>query len=73
MLADAALRIGAARLEMLDAAAHLDAGVADSEGVVTRAVNYAGVVATAVTRDAIQVLAHHQIGRTLMGADAGKV
>lgn len=59
MLADSALRIGAARLEMLDAAAHLDAGLAGSEGVVTRAVNYAGTVATTATRDAIQVLGGH--------------
>ena len=59
MLADSAIRIGVARLEMLDAAAHLDAGLAGSEAVVTRAVNYCSAVATAATRDAIQVLGGH--------------
>ena len=59
MLADSALRIGAARLEMLDAAAHLDAAWPGSERVVTNAVNYAGTVATTATRDAIQVLGGH--------------
>ena len=59
LLADSALRIGAARLEMLDAAAHLDAGFAGSEAVVTQAVNYAGTVATNATRDALQVLGGH--------------
>ncbi len=59
MLADSAMRIATARLEMLDAAAHLDAGAAESEGVVTRAVNYCGGVGTNATRDAIQVLGGH--------------
>ena len=59
LLADSALRIGAARLEMLDAAAHLDAAWPRSERVVTNAVNYAGAVATTATRDAIQVLGGH--------------
>jgi alkylation response protein AidB-like acyl-CoA dehydrogenase len=59
MLADSALRIGAARLEMFDAAAHLDARLPGSEAVVTRAVNYAGAVGTVATRDAIQVLGGH--------------
>ena len=59
MLADAALRVGAARLELFDTAAHLNAGTSRSEGPVSRAVNYAGVVACAVTRDAIQVLGGH--------------
>ncbi len=59
LLADSAIRIGAARLEMLDAAAHLEAGSARSEDSVTKAVNYCGVVATTATRDAIQVLGGH--------------
>ncbi len=59
LLADSSIRIGAARLEMLDAAAHLDANWPGSEAIVTRAVNYCGVVATTATRDAIQVLGGH--------------
>jgi alkylation response protein AidB-like acyl-CoA dehydrogenase len=59
MLADCALRIGAARLEMFDAAAHIDAGLPGTEHVVTRAVNYAGVVGTSSTRDSLQVLGGH--------------
>ena len=59
MLADSAIRIGVARLEMLDAAAHLDAALPNSEAVVTRAVNYCSAGATAATRDAIQVLGGH--------------
>lgn len=59
MLADSSIRIGAARLEMLDAAAHLDARWPASEAIVTQAVNYCGVVATTATRDAIQVLGGH--------------
>jgi alkylation response protein AidB-like acyl-CoA dehydrogenase len=59
MLADSAMRIGVARLEMLDAAAHLDEQLLGSEGVVSRAVNYCGVVGTNTTRDAIQVLGGH--------------
>jgi alkylation response protein AidB-like acyl-CoA dehydrogenase len=59
MLADSAIRIGAARLEMLDAAAHIDAGISGSEDAVNKAVNYCGAVATAATRDAIQVLGGH--------------
>jgi alkylation response protein AidB-like acyl-CoA dehydrogenase len=59
MLADCALRIGAARLEMFDVAAHIDAGLPGTEHAVTRAVNYAGVVGTASTRDSLQVLGGH--------------
>jgi alkylation response protein AidB-like acyl-CoA dehydrogenase len=59
MLADCALRIGAARLEMFDVAAHVDAGLPDTESAVTRAVNYASVVATTSTRDSLQVLGGH--------------
>lgn len=59
LLADSAIRIGAARLEMLDAAAHLDASRPGSEDGVTKAVNYCGVVATTATRDALQVLGGH--------------
>jgi alkylation response protein AidB-like acyl-CoA dehydrogenase len=59
MLADCALRIGAARLEMFDVAAHIDAGLPQTELAVTRAVNYAGVVGTSSTRDSLQVLGGH--------------
>jgi alkylation response protein AidB-like acyl-CoA dehydrogenase len=60
MLAEAALRIGAAHLEMIDTAWQIDAGdLTDLELRTTRAVNYAGQVAMEATRDAIQVLGGH--------------
>ncbi len=60
MLAEAALRIGAARLEMIDVAWQIDAGSADGlERATTRAVNYACSTAMTATRDAVQVLGGH--------------
>lgn len=62
MLADASIRLSAARLETLDVAARIEARTeppAELERSVTNAVNYAGVVATESTRDAIQVLGGH--------------
>lgn len=60
MLAEAALRIGAARLEMIDVAWQIDAGNVDGlERSTTRAVNYACSVAMTATRDAVQVLGGH--------------
>ena len=59
MLADSSIRIGAARLEMLDVAAHLDANWSGTEAMVSRAVNYCSVVGTNATRDALQVLGGH--------------
>jgi alkylation response protein AidB-like acyl-CoA dehydrogenase len=60
MLADAAIRIGTARLDMIEVAARIDAQ--DDEAVerrTTQAVNYAAKVATEATRDALQVLGGH--------------
>jgi alkylation response protein AidB-like acyl-CoA dehydrogenase len=60
MLAEAALKIGAARLELIDMAWQVDAqDSTDLEARTTHAVNYAGQVAVASTRDAIQVLGGH--------------
>jgi alkylation response protein AidB-like acyl-CoA dehydrogenase len=60
MLADAAIRIGTARLDMIEAAARIDAHDDDNiERRTTLAVNYAGKVATETTRDALQVLGGH--------------
>jgi alkylation response protein AidB-like acyl-CoA dehydrogenase len=59
-LAEAQIRVDAARLEMLDAADLLDRGGADkADAAVTKAVNYAGEVAMQSTRDAVQVLGGH--------------
>ncbi len=60
MLAEAALRVGAARLEMIDTAQQIDAGnVEGVEAATTNAVNYACNVAVTATRDAVQVLGGH--------------
>lgn len=60
MLAEAALRIGAARLEMIDVAWQIDARNTDGlEQATTRAVNYACSTAMTATRDAVQVLGGH--------------
>ncbi len=60
LLADAAIRIGAARLEMIDVASRIDAGEDDHiEWRTTHAVNYVGKVATDCTRDSLQVLGGH--------------
>ncbi len=60
MLAEAALRIGAARLEMVDVAWQIDAAQTEGlEQATTRAVNYACTVSMAATRDAVQVLGGH--------------
>jgi alkylation response protein AidB-like acyl-CoA dehydrogenase len=60
LLAEGLIRLSAARLEVADAASRLDLpGHPGTEEAVTRAVNYAGVVATQSTRDALQVLGGH--------------
>ena len=60
MLAEAALRIGAARLEMIDVAWQIDAGDSDGlEQATTRAVHYACGTAMTATRDSVQVLGGH--------------
>jgi alkylation response protein AidB-like acyl-CoA dehydrogenase len=59
LLAEAQIRIAAARLDIINAAIRIDAGDDSAEEATTRAVNYAGVVATQVTRDAVQVLGGH--------------
>jgi alkylation response protein AidB-like acyl-CoA dehydrogenase len=60
MLAEAALKIGAARLELVDLAWQIDAAdTTDLEARTTHAVNYAGQVAVVSTRDAVQVLGGH--------------
>jgi alkylation response protein AidB-like acyl-CoA dehydrogenase len=60
MLAEAALRIGAAHLDMIDVAWQIDANdVTALEARTTRALNYAGAVAMSATRDAVQVLGGH--------------
>jgi alkylation response protein AidB-like acyl-CoA dehydrogenase len=60
MLADIAIRVAAARLDVADIAARIDAGDAENiEAATTAAVNYVGAVATQSTRDAIQVLGGH--------------
>jgi alkylation response protein AidB-like acyl-CoA dehydrogenase len=59
-LAEAQIRVDAARMETLDAADLLDRGGADeADAAVTKAVNYAGEVAMQSTRDAVQVLGGH--------------
>jgi alkylation response protein AidB-like acyl-CoA dehydrogenase len=60
MLADIAIRVAAARLDVADVAARIDAKEAENiEAATTAAVNYVGAVATQSTRDAIQVLGGH--------------
>jgi alkylation response protein AidB-like acyl-CoA dehydrogenase len=60
MLADIAIRVAAARLDVADIAARIDAGEAENiEAATTAAVNYVGAVATQSTRDAVQVLGGH--------------
>jgi alkylation response protein AidB-like acyl-CoA dehydrogenase len=58
LLADASMRIQAARLSMYHAATFADGGL-PSEVAVSNAVNYAGVAATQSTRDSLQVLGGH--------------
>jgi hypothetical protein len=59
-LAEAQIRIEAARLEALDAAELLDHGSLEQVATAaTKAVNYAGEVAMQSTRDAVQVLGGH--------------
>ena len=59
MMAEALTRITAARLEVHEAAARIDGSADGTERAVTLAMNYAGVVATQSTRDAVQVLGGH--------------
>jgi alkylation response protein AidB-like acyl-CoA dehydrogenase len=59
LLAEAAMRIQAARLELWDVAARIDEGQLHTEATVSRAVNYAGAVAAESARDALQVLGGH--------------
>lgn len=60
LLADASIRIAAARVEVIDAANRVDVRATGGlEARTTEAVNYAGAVATQATRDAIQVLGGH--------------
>ena len=60
MLADIAIRVAAARLDVADVAARIDAREPENiEAATTAAVNYVGAVATQSTRDAIQVLGGH--------------
>lgn len=58
MVSEAQIRIAAARLDVSRAASLLDVGD-PAEEAVTRAVNYAGLVAAHCTRDAVQVLGGH--------------
>ena len=59
LLAEAAIRIQAARLELWDVAGRIDEGQVHTEASVGRAVNYAGAVAAESARDALQVLGGH--------------
>jgi alkylation response protein AidB-like acyl-CoA dehydrogenase len=60
MLADIAIRVAAARLDVADIAARIDSGTVENlEAATTAAVNYVGAVATQSTRDALQVLGGH--------------
>ena len=60
MLADIAIRVAAARLDVADIAARIDAREFHNiEAATTAAVNYVGAVATQSTRDGIQVLGGH--------------
>jgi alkylation response protein AidB-like acyl-CoA dehydrogenase len=58
LLADASMRIQAARLDTYHAATMIDKAL-PSEDAVSSAVNYAGVAATQGTRDCLQVLGGH--------------
>ena len=60
MLADASIRIAAAKVDALAVASQIDAGdTHDLERETTNTVNFCGVVATQATRDGIQVLGGH--------------
>jgi alkylation response protein AidB-like acyl-CoA dehydrogenase len=60
LLAEAAIRLGAARVEVLEVADRIDHGDAhDIERRTTNAVNYTGAVAAQAARDAMQVLGGH--------------
>ncbi len=60
LLADASIRIAAAKVEVIDVSCRIDARSASNiEAHTTEAVNYCGVVATQATRDSIQVLGGH--------------
>ena len=60
MLADLAIRLAVARVEVADIASRIDSGEAENiEAHTTNAVNYVGNVATQSTRDAVQVLGGH--------------
>jgi alkylation response protein AidB-like acyl-CoA dehydrogenase len=60
LLAESALRIGAAHLEMIEVARQIDAvDNTKLEARTTKAVNYACHVAMGATRDAVQVLGGH--------------
>jgi len=60
MMAEARMQLDATRLELWAVASSIErAPVRDLERAVTRAVTYAGSVATSVTRDAVQVLGGH--------------
>ncbi len=60
LLAEAAIRIGAARIEMHEVADRIDDGdAANIEQHTTNAVNYITSVAAQATRDAMQVLGGH--------------
>ena len=60
MLADASIRIAAAKVDALALASQIDSGdVDDLERQTTNCVNFCGVVATQATRDGIQVLGGH--------------
>lgn len=60
LLAEAALKIGAARAGFIDLASQIDAGDSTAlEARTTQAVNYAANVAMVSTRDSIQVLGGH--------------
>jgi alkylation response protein AidB-like acyl-CoA dehydrogenase len=59
LLAEAAMRIQAARLELWDVAGRIDEGLRPTEAMVGSAINYAGAVAAESARDALQVLGGH--------------
>ncbi len=60
LMADAQMRVEASRLEIAEAASLIDQGDSGLAAVaVTRAVNYAGEVASDATRNAVQVLGGH--------------
>ncbi len=60
LMADAQIRIAAARLEIADAASLLDSGESGIAGdLVTSAVNYAGETGARATRDAVQIMGGH--------------